>query len=424
MPKLLVIADDLTGAADTAAQFAKQGIDTLVLVDSTHAWPAAAAECEVLIVNTESRHLSAEDAADRVRKSVVTGATFGTTHYYKKTDSTLRGNIGSELEALRVAVGQPVLPYLPAYPRLGRTTTNGKLYVNGKLLEETTFSSDSLAPVHESHVPSIVANQTSTPCLLVNDFTLLDELEKEPRDGAFWLFDAASDQDLFEAGKLLKQSDMLVATAGSAGFAKYLAQLLDLDASQPEIPSANGPMLVVAGSLNEVTLAQLAYAERAGFESVTLSPTVLVTERGAQTTEGRRAIAEVLGHSQAGRDVIIRTVSSSGDASPYVEYARSRELATAEIHALISKNLAEVVAGVIERGEFTTLVILGGDTMLAIARELGWTSFVPRGEVVPGVAVSKVGGVPHALLVVSKAGGFGDTAVLTKIKEGLRHETK
>jgi uncharacterized protein YgbK (DUF1537 family) len=422
LPKLLVIADDLTGAADTAAQFANQGVDTVVVVDWAAEWKRGAASCEVLVVNTESRHLSADEAAERVRATAIRGATLGATHYYKKTDSTLRGNIGAELEALRVVAGRRVLSYLPAYPKLGRSTLRGTQYVGAQQLRETTFSSDPLAPVTHSYVPSIIAAQTTTRCLLVNT-TSLPSAEAKTGD-AIWLFDAETEDDLLKAGELLKKSDMLVATAGSAGFAEYLPRLLGLETKRSESPRARGPLLVAAGSLNEITLRQLAHAEAAGFASITLTPAVLATGRGPLTADGRRAVAEILAHSRLGHDVIVRSVSETGDISRYLECAISRGLDDTNLHAFVSNNLAEVVAMAIEAGEFGVLVVLGGDTMLAIARSLSWCSLMCCGEVMPGVAVSQVQGRSGAPLVVSKAGGFGEVDVLTKVKELLGHEAK
>jgi hypothetical protein len=90
MPRLLVIADDLTGANDVGAQFAKQGVPVLVR-------PCASVESvnwtnglEVQALSSESRHLPALAAAEKVRALVTEGLAAGVTHFFKKTDSTMR----------------------------------------------------------------------------------------------------------------------------------------------------------------------------------------------------------------------------------------------------------------------------------------------------------------------------------------------
>src|SRR5262249_51939907 len=122
-PAILVIADDLTGANDAGVQFAAAGIRSLVFANDHLAklpenYPA-------VVINTESRHIPASQAAERVRKIGLMGMRAGVRCFYKKTDSTLRGNIGAELEALLSAAGVAGIPFVPALPDLGRTTRDG-----------------------------------------------------------------------------------------------------------------------------------------------------------------------------------------------------------------------------------------------------------------------------------------------------------
>ena len=96
-PRLLIIADDLTGANDTGVQFAKQGIETRVVIDPAQF--IAPFDCQVLVVNTESRHLNADAAYQLVYNVAQQGLQLGIPQFYKKTDSTLRGNWARELLA-------------------------------------------------------------------------------------------------------------------------------------------------------------------------------------------------------------------------------------------------------------------------------------------------------------------------------------
>ncbi|WP_270218618.1 four-carbon acid sugar kinase family protein [Enterococcus lactis] len=68
MLKLLVIADDFTGALDTGVQFLKQGIQTLVSTETVVQYDALPQEIEVLVLNTESRHLTFEQASRHMRR--------------------------------------------------------------------------------------------------------------------------------------------------------------------------------------------------------------------------------------------------------------------------------------------------------------------------------------------------------------------
>ena len=112
---LLIIADDFTGALDTGVQFAARGARTEVVVDPQIDFSACGAD--VLVVDTETRHLPAADAYKAVFDLVERARRAGVRFIYKKTDSALRGNIGAELSALLEASGLRQLPFLPAYPK-------------------------------------------------------------------------------------------------------------------------------------------------------------------------------------------------------------------------------------------------------------------------------------------------------------------
>src|SRR5262245_5256816 len=143
-PTLLVIADDLTGANDAGVQFASSGIRGIVLTN--HNVQTLPTSYPVVVVNTERRHLPPALAAERVRRVALLGKEAGVQYFYKKTDSTLRGNIAVELEALLAVTEALSIPFVPALPDLGRTTRDGLHYVHGTPIAETAFSRDPLNP--------------------------------------------------------------------------------------------------------------------------------------------------------------------------------------------------------------------------------------------------------------------------------------
>jgi uncharacterized protein YgbK (DUF1537 family) len=154
--QLLSFADDLTGALEVGAKFAMRGVESAVTIER-RLWP----ESQVLVIDTETRHLASSDAARVVYELASEAFSRGITHIFKKTDSTLRGNIGAELDAVMQAFpGQPLV-YAPAYPEMGRTLRSGSLYVHGQLVHESRFGSDALNPVRDSFVPRVIARQST-----------------------------------------------------------------------------------------------------------------------------------------------------------------------------------------------------------------------------------------------------------------------
>lgn len=102
MPKLVIIADDLTGANDAGVQFAKYGMKVQVMLGDAVGSSEAAA-VEVLVRDTDSRAVSPELAFSRVQAaSRLVRQAAGTDAMpliFKKVDSTLRGNLGPEIDA-------------------------------------------------------------------------------------------------------------------------------------------------------------------------------------------------------------------------------------------------------------------------------------------------------------------------------------
>ena len=98
MIRLLVLADDLTGAIDTSVQFSKYGISTLVTIEPSLE-KIRDMNVEVVAVDMETRHTEKRVASDTVRRLVHEANRIGIRWIYIKVDSTLRGNIGSEFEA-------------------------------------------------------------------------------------------------------------------------------------------------------------------------------------------------------------------------------------------------------------------------------------------------------------------------------------
>ena len=123
MIQLLIIADDFTGALDAGVQLAVRGAKTAVITDAAADWSESARDLDVLVVDAETRHLPAAQAYEIVFRIVTLAARLQVPYIYKKTDSALRGNVGAELSAVLHASGETQLPFLPAFPQIGRCRT-------------------------------------------------------------------------------------------------------------------------------------------------------------------------------------------------------------------------------------------------------------------------------------------------------------
>ena len=272
MIRLLIVADDFTGGLDTGVQFASRGIRTRVITDASADFEKAAMDNEVLVVVAETRHMTAKAAYDTVSDIVSSSSKAGIPYIYKKTDSALRGNIGAELSAALVASGASRLPFLPAMPALRRCTVNGIHLIDGVPVNESVFGADPFEPVRESSVKQLIALQSDVP--VVNSTGCIPE-----GFNGICVMDASTQEDLEEAGRNLYASKELRVMAGCAGFASVLPELLGLTMGPaPELPCLDEGLFVLCGSVNPITLRQLALAQQHGFERIHIKPEQKLTE--------------------------------------------------------------------------------------------------------------------------------------------------
>ena len=154
--QVFCIADDLTGALEIGSKFAGEGLTSRVSTRQLPACELSAGGAQAHVLDAETRHLDPAEASRRVGE-ISSWALRLARIIYKKTDSTLRGNIGSELRGMLASLpGTPVV-YVPAYPEMGRIIRGGRLFVNGVRLEATSFAADPLNPSRESRIDALLA---------------------------------------------------------------------------------------------------------------------------------------------------------------------------------------------------------------------------------------------------------------------------
>jgi uncharacterized protein YgbK (DUF1537 family) len=398
--QLLILADDLTGAADTAVQFARAGIASAVSFGAD--LPLPFPSVEVLSMDTETRHVPPLDAFRRVVSLVQKARMAGINRFYKKIDSTFRGNVGAELEALIQAVPADQLILVPAYPRGGRITRDGNQYVRGALLHESAFSRDPLEPVTGSHIPSILGRQTPFPVHCIDRVAFESfVLQNERRPGIF-CFDAESDRDLLNIGKRCAAGDGLRIMAGSAGFAAILPEVLSLERTTVILSKFHERLFVVNGSLNEVSVAQVATARERGMFCTYLHPAEADRNVWRDETAMETLVEPIVRHLNAQGRALFSTPAKPFDGpSP----------------AACAAVLGQVAAAVLERVPDVNLAIFGGDTAFSVCKAIGAELLYPVTEIEPGctVCTRDRSGVSGAVLV--KSGGFGSRDIVESIEK-------
>lgn len=347
---ILALADDMTGALEIGAKFSAAGANTIV-----SAKPIPRDSAAVVVLDTETRHLGAEEAASEVRRFVLESGEVDPRVIYKKTDSTLRGNISAELRALSQLYPDWCVGYAPAYPALGRTVRAGVLYVDGIALEKTAFAGDALNPVSTSRVRALL--DPELPCTI---------------------FDGETDDELADSARTILSHGAMRIAAGPAGLAEMIArELVESQGGVPPIPPRVGTCLVFNGSRHERSVLQMREATAPGW-------TALHRDHAAGANEAAVAAANA--------EYLVREIAARAPDAVF---------------------------------------IMGGDTAFAVVRELGLPPLFPIAEIVPGVPLTRIeaGNVSHILpgrqsdlYLITKAGGFGEPDVLTRVRAKLKYD--
>lgn len=416
---LLIIADDFTGALDTGVQFAARGIHTKVVVNADIDFTTQ--DTKVLVVDTETRHLSPDKAYNIIYQLVKRSVCAGIPHIYKKTDSALRGNIGAELAALLDATGLKQLPFLPAFPQIGRVTRNGIHYIDGVPVTDSPFGIDPFEPVRHAVISELIAEQTDYP---VQNFSSLTDTDSFINQKGILVFDAEHTDDLANTGKQLLKHNVLHIMAGCAGFGTSLPELLNITPdTKCSFPKLNPRLLVICGSVNPITLTQLDKAEQNGFSRLRLTPEQKLTENYWQSSDGNKELLEIEKLLQSSPHCIIDTNDTGGNQKTS-DYAEKHCLDLETIRVRISENLGMLVGKLFTSPALGTLLLTGGDTLLQCMNCIGVHELEPICELAKGVVLARFTYQGCTRHIITKSGGFGQENLLitltAKIKGGAK----
>ena len=348
---------------------------------------------------------------------------------FKKIDSTLRGNLGSEIDAVYDIYRPDFVVIAPAYPEAGRLVREGRLYVHGTPLHETEFASDPKTPITESYIPELLRQQTKQPVEVIPSDILAEgrstlELVLQnclSRGICYLLVDSVNDDDLKRIVSLFEETSYSVVWVGSAGLAQQLAIQYEsfMQPSPRELNKPNGPILAVIGSVSSRSRRQLdVLLSQPNVRGIRMEAYRLVSDNAETEHELLKAVEEA---AQALNANFHTVLYSSGDqeAIRLAQNAGAQSGMTAqEVSDAISRALGESVFRLKNRSRIGGVILTGGDTARQVCSSLQANEFRVFNEVESGVPIGHL--VTEELLpAVTKAGGFGSDQVLLRALEAL-----
>ncbi len=373
---LCIIADDLTGACDAGAAFARRGALTEVLIEPTLIQPgvsqpaAHSGRASVVALCTATRDIAPSAAAQAVEALAHTLDPDRISELFKKIDSVFRGNTLVEIAAILCAFPQRLAVIAPAFPALGRTCADGMLHLSDAAGRHSI-------PLRGLFDSAGVHPHWLAPTLDAR--SLASGMKAAVEGGAHAVFcEATSDEELHAVERAARMLEQPILWIGSAGLAHALADSL-YPSSLPHRPPAvpEGTLLAFTGSNHPLSARQLAHLREEHlvleWPSTTASrldaPVVLFRIERGQTTDAqiREAVCSLTDESSSGEAV-------------------------------------------------GCLLMNGGDTALQVCRALGIRSIHLRAEFAPGIPVGTAcGGQFDGATILLKSGGFGEIALLSRI---------
>ncbi|MGW5359536.1 four-carbon acid sugar kinase family protein [Actinopolymorpha pittospori] len=391
-----VVADDLTGAADTGVGFLRAGLATSVAWADPALDPGLAEHADVLAVDTRTRAADPVRAEQATRQVVTTLREIGVRTLYKKADSTLRGHVGIEVKAALTGWHPASIAVVAlAFPGTGRTTVDGRQRVGG-------------IPLAMPPIPTILEGAgiaTARANLsVVRGPALTEAFQAHRRAGARALVcDAETDADLEAIARAGSTLGPGVVWVGSGGLAPVLSANLGLTGAESPGPvgpvGATGPVLVAVGSASDIARAQAADLVAAG---ATHQSVPIAALDGTDDAAGAVFAKEVQDHLRRGTDVVLTLGADVGAGGPDDDRLAVR------LGELL-RPCAPLVGG---------LVVTGGDTATGVLQAWRTNALRLVEEVEPGVPLS-ITVAPRPIPVVTKAGGFGNASTLTLARARL-----
>ncbi|MFD2117445.1 four-carbon acid sugar kinase family protein [Paenibacillus yanchengensis] len=430
MSNLAIIADDLTGANDSGVQLARHGLQTAVLFDLTstpiHHYAA-------IVVDTDSRSIASAAAYQRVRQMTQQLLSAQFTTIFKKIDSTMRGNIGAELDALYDVLQPDFMMIAPSYPQNERIVKQSVHYVANIPLAESAAAQDPKTPVTCSHLPSLLQQQTSKSIgtITLDDLhlgsqhiaTILNQYNKQ--NTPYIIIDATNDSHLQSILTICKKLPYRFVWAGSAGIANHLPDFYNIPAKSivPNIQHQSRPSLTIIGSIHQQTRDQLEQLiKQPNIITIPLTSYKVVADQHTAQQEIANVYDQVYEQALKGHDIVIYSTGTPADVTLARQVGEQSNLSFTETSNKIVEALGNVGAKLLQTKLFGSFILSGGDTAKQLCKYAQIDGFELIDELESGVPIGRFINSSSQEYVITKSGGFGSNQILVQAIKTLRGE--
>jgi uncharacterized protein YgbK (DUF1537 family) len=443
MPIIGAVADDLTGANTTGVLLARSKARTAVFFNEKAALKAkGVAELDAILISSNSRPMPPAAAKAYVTDATLALKNMGVKYFSKRIDTTLRGGIGHEIDAMLDVIGEDaVAVVVPAMPQSRRIVVGGYSVIDNVALIRTPVAQDVRTPVKENYVPKLLDAQTTRKVGLVTLGDVLDgvpaiktALKAQREDGAeVIVVDAITIEDVEAIARAVVELGWNVLAVDPGPFTSKLAYVRGLiqeeSANIPkEAPVEGKTVLIAAGSATPVTKKQmevLCTDERN--VRVSVNPLPLIDGDEEAMDEVNRAIDKACLLIQSGEPprAILFETALHGTLLNLDEEDAKRAYTGGTCADLINIGLGLIISGILRRvgrDKIAGLYTTGGDTMVNVCSVLGVECLEVMDYVIPQTDIGRLIGAYDGLPIIGKGGLTGTNTTAIEIVERLMRE--
>ncbi|TDT70495.1 uncharacterized protein YgbK (DUF1537 family) [Hypnocyclicus thermotrophus] len=377
--KVSVIADDFTGANDIGIQLKKYGLKVITKTYDSK----ISIKSDVEIISTESRNIDKKKAYERVKKSFM--ELKNSEKFFKKIDSTLRGNIKEELKAIQENINkQEKILVIVGFPNTNRKIINGKHYIKDIPLHLTEFKNDPYFPIKTNDLLEYFEGEI----IKINDIrsNRQEKLKEKIKSikSQIIIFDTENNNDLDIIAKTIIELKLDKYIVGSSGIMEYLMKYWGY--KRPQIA-------IISGSCNAKNIEQIKVLESNNNIEVI---DVDFTKKNIDIEKKKYK-----------NDILIRSIKNIRDYNKAKENYKVVEIT--DIFTDISKKI-------IEENNIKNLIISGGEISINILKKMSIDYLEVIKEIEPGIAYLKY----KEYNIITKPGGFGSEKFYKKAYEFMK----
>ncbi|MCI9238581.1 four-carbon acid sugar kinase family protein [Lachnospiraceae bacterium 50-23] len=445
MPLIGTVADDLTGATTTGVLLARSKARTAVFFNVEAASNAEAVEeLDAIIISSNSRPLPANEAYDKVKDATIALKNMGVKYYQKRTDTTMRGGIGVEIDAMLDQLSEEaVAVVVPAMPQSRRILVGGYSVIDGVALINTPVAQDVRTPVKENYIPRLLAGQTRRKVglvtldkVLAGDEVIKEALAEQRAAGCQVIVaDAITLEDVENIAQACIALGWDVVTVDPGPFTAKMAyhrSLIGVEEPNlpPEAEEAGKTVLIAAGSATPVTKKQMeVLCEDSRHVRISVDPLSMIEGGTTALEEVEKAVHKALEYLESGsrpRAILFET-ALHGELLNLSEEDNKRHYAHGMSADRINAGLGMIISRVLEqtgRDRIAGLYTTGGDTMVNVCRQLGVECIEVLDYVIPQTDIGRLVGSYDGLPVVGKGGLTGNDHTACDIVDRLFRESE